>query len=92
MTKTTASGVGRPVGRPSKASASADELRARVLEMAASPEYQHPSGGQNPACVPGAPNASKIAPQVGVTRARVQQILREAREPRVAVDTMNGAV
>lgn len=58
---------------------SANDLRAYVLSLAALPLYQHPEGGLNPACVPGAPNASKIAPVVGVSRARVQQILREAR-------------
>ena len=70
--------------RPKRASGaktrpSADDLRASVLRLAMLADYQHPEGGLNPACVPGAPNASKIAPVVGVSRARVQQILREAR-------------
>lgn len=55
----------------------ADALRDRVRSLASEREYQHHDGA-NPACVPGSPNLSLIAREVGVSRARVQQIMREA--------------
>lgn len=68
-----------------------EDLRERVKKLASEPEYQHPPGSPNPACVAGAPNASKIAPLVGVKRARVQQILRELRAAQVAAEAQSRA-